>query len=58
MRMVLQIHDELLFEMRPEDVDDVVAIVTDAMESVYPPNRKPFPLVVNVRKGRAWGSLE
>ncbi len=57
-RMVLQIHDELLFEMRPEDVDDVVAIVTDAMESVYPPNRKPFPLVVNVRKGRAWGSLE
>ena len=57
-RMILQIHDELLFEILPNDTERAVSVITDTMESIYPPDRKPFPLAVNVKKGRQWGSLE
>ena len=57
-RMMLQIHDELLFEVRDGGRDDTVDAIVDCMESVYPEDKKPFPLTVQVRRGRAWGSLE
>ena len=57
-RMVLQIHDELLFEVHPDKADYVVPKLVHIMESVYPPNKKPIPLVVSVKQGEAWGSLK
>ena len=56
-RMLLQIHDELLLEIRPDVLDEVVSGVTAIMESVYPPDKKPISLPVTVRKGDSWGSL-
>ena len=56
-RMLLQIHDELLFEVRLGTDDSVVSKITDVMESVYPPDREPIPLFVSVARGSAWGSL-
>lgn len=50
-RMMLQIHDELLFEAPPGEVDSVMAIVTHAMENAYP---LTVPLKVSVGKGRSW----
>ncbi len=34
--MILQVHDELLFEAPPEELDRLRAIVRAAMENVYP----------------------
>ena len=56
-RMVLQIHDELLFEIRPDVVDSVVGDIITIMESVYPPNQTPIRLTANAKKGQSWGSL-
>ncbi|MEZ4383532.1 MAG: DNA polymerase I [Nannocystaceae bacterium] len=50
-RMLLQIHDELVFEAPLAEVAQVEAIVRAAMESVRPLR---VPLVVNVGAGASW----
>ncbi|MDP2307360.1 MAG: DNA polymerase I [Pseudomonadota bacterium] len=50
-RMLLQIHDELVFEAPDDEVDRVVAIVREAMEH---PCELSVPLVVNVGVGHSW----
>ena len=50
-RMLLQVHDELLFEAPPEEVDAVREMVKREMESVYKLN---VPLVVDVGAGANW----
>ena len=49
--MVLQVHDELLFEAPPEEVDAVRAIAKTEMESV---RRYEVPLLVDVGVGDNW----
>ncbi len=56
--MVLQIHDELLFEVKNELVDQVKVIIKEEMESVFPKDKKPIPISVSVRKGGSWDDLE
>ena len=56
-RMLLQIHDELLFEVRPKSLSAVSKMVISEMESVFPPDKKPLPLTVSARHGSTWGSL-
>ncbi len=50
-QMVLQVHDELLFEAPPEEVNDVRAMVKSEMESV---RRLEVPLLVDVCVGDNW----
>jgi len=50
-KMLLQIHDELLFEVPEEEVPTVTALVRAAMETVYP---LLVPLVVDVGIGQSW----
>jgi DNA polymerase-1 len=50
-RMVLQIHDELLFEGPEAEVQQVCAIVRDRMEHAHP---LKVPLVVDVGVGNTW----
>ena len=50
--MVLQIHDELLFEVAPEDLERLVPIVRHEMEQVWPALR--VPLVVDLGHGASW----
>jgi DNA polymerase-1 len=50
-RMVLQVHDELIFEAPPEEVDQVRAMVKWEMESV---RKYEVPLVVDVGAGENW----
>ncbi|MCA9558965.1 MAG: DNA polymerase I [Myxococcales bacterium] len=52
-RMLLQIHDELLFEAPPDEVDAVVALVRDCMENAWP---LAVPLVVDVGTGPSWAA--
>ena len=50
-KMVLQVHDELIFEAPPEEVDEVRAMVKTEMESV---RKLEVPLVVDVGVGDNW----
>ncbi len=50
-RMVLQIHDELLFEVPNDELDRVIAIVRDKMEHVV---ALSVPLKVDVGHGPSW----
>jgi DNA polymerase-1 len=50
-RMVLQVHDELIFEAPPEEVDAVRAMAKAEMESV---RKLEVPLLVDVGVGANW----
>ncbi len=50
-RMLLQVHDELLFEAPPEEAEAVAALVKREMEQVY---ALDVPLVVDVGIGENW----
>ncbi|HEY8378537.1 MAG TPA: DNA polymerase, partial [Nannocystis sp.] len=50
-RMLLQIHDELVFEAPLAEVDTVCAIAREAMEGAY---KLDVPLVVDVGVGDTW----
>jgi DNA polymerase-1 len=50
-KMLLQIHDELLFECPPEEVDTLSALVRRHMETVVPLD---VPLVVDLGVGANW----
>ena len=50
-RMILQVHDELVFEVSHSEEDDLESLVRDRMESVY---ALEVPLVVEVGLGSNW----
>src|SRR6266849_1890957 len=50
-KMLLQVHDELVFEAPPEEVDAVRAMVKSEMESV---RKIEVPLLVDVGVGENW----
>ena len=50
-RMVLQIHDELVFDAVPEEIDTLKGIVTDKMQNVI---RLSIPLTVECNYGKNW----
>jgi DNA polymerase I len=50
-RMLLQIHDELFFELPDHEIDQLSALVKEAMEGVM---KLKVPLVVDVAVGKNW----
>jgi DNA polymerase-1 len=50
-KMLLQVHDELVFEVHPEELRCVEKLVTETMEGVY---SLKVPLRVDVNTGRNW----
>ncbi len=54
-KMLLQVHDELVFEIKKELVNDFTPKFKKIMESVY---TLDVPLVVDVRFGQNWQELE
>ena len=49
--MILQIHDELLFEVPNEELEEVKQLVYDVMVGVMP---LKVPLVVDINIGKNW----
>jgi DNA polymerase-1 len=54
-RMLLQIHDELLFETPPEEIPRLAALVREEMSSVM---QLTVPLKVDVKAGPNWAECE
>ena len=50
-RMVLQIHDELLFDAVPEEVEALKRLVVEEMENV---TKLAVPLIVDCNEGKNW----
>jgi DNA polymerase I len=54
-RMTLQVHDELLIELPPNELDTVRPLVKEHMEKVFPLD---VPLVADIGVGTNWRDLE
>jgi DNA polymerase I len=54
-RMILQIHDELVFELPPGEVDSLAKLVQDQMRTVL---ELTVPLKVDVKWGDNWAECE
>jgi len=53
--MLLQVHDELVFEVAEDAIDDLVAAAREVMESAADPAVKlSVPLVVDAGRGANW----
>jgi len=54
-RMLLQIHDELVFESPPEEVEPVSRLILDEMSGVM---AMKVPLKVDLKTGKSWAECE
>jgi len=54
-KMVLQVHDELVFDAEKNELSELAGIVKDAMENVV---RLKVPVKVNLESGENWLDLE
>ncbi|MGH7313328.1 MAG: DNA polymerase, partial [Candidatus Rokuibacteriota bacterium] len=53
-RMLLQVHDELLFEAPPDEVAAVETLAREIMGAALPLR---VPVVVDVKSGRDWSEV-
>lgn len=54
-RMILQVHDELLFDVLPKELDEFIVLVKDRMENVL---KLDVPVRVKIEKGKDWLNME
>ena len=53
-KMILQIHDELVFEIEEETLAEATAVIVEKMEGVLPLR---VPLSVKVASGSDWSQI-
>lgn len=51
-KMLLQVHDELVFEIKNQEIDNFVPKIREIMEGVW---KSEIPLLVDVEIGKNWG---
>ncbi|MFH1790535.1 MAG: DNA polymerase I [Candidatus Omnitrophota bacterium] len=54
-RMILQVHDELVFNVAPKELEAVASMVKERMENVV---HLSVPVSVNVKTGKNWLDME
>lgn len=54
-KMLLQVHDELVFEVPNNDLTKVTEFITDKMENIY---KLRCPIETHVQIGQNWGELK
>jgi DNA polymerase I len=54
-RMLLQVHDELIFEVPPDEVDLMDRLISDRMATAI---HLSVPLKVDLKSGPNWGAME
>jgi DNA polymerase-1 len=55
-RMLLQVHDELVFEVPESEIEEARVLVQEQMEKVYPD--LTVPLAVEVGVGPNWRDMD
>jgi DNA polymerase-1 len=53
--MILQIHDELVFDVPHEELEELSRMVKDKMENVL---KLDVPIRVDIKKGKNWLEME
>ncbi len=53
-KLLLQVHDELIFEVPLDEADEMEALIKDKMEGAA---SLPVPLKVSVERGHSWGDM-
>ena len=54
-KMILQVHDELIFEVPGDELDRMTAVVQELMPASLP---LEVPLIVETKTGHTWGDLD
>ena len=54
-KMILQVHDELVFEVPEKLLKEVASVIKDLMENSFPLS---VPLVVELKSGHNWGQMK
>jgi len=54
-KMVIQIHDELVFDVVPDEADKVISIVREKMQNAL---KLSVPVKVNIEKGANWALMK
>jgi DNA polymerase-1 len=61
-RLVLQVHDELIFEIKEDKVKKASKIIEDAMRDAVPSEflegKETVPFLVSVSSGKTWGDIK
>ncbi len=61
-RLLLQVHDELVYEIKKDKVEQAMKIIENSMRHAIPSefleNLDPVPLEVSASFGRTWGDLK
>jgi len=53
-QMLLQVHDELIFEVPEKELDETTALVTAVMEDAF---KLSIPLETEAKAGKSWGGM-
>jgi DNA polymerase-1 len=57
--LLLQVHDELVYEVPEQDAEELAKEIKDIMESVLPPEEtNGVPILVEAKTGTNWGDLK
>ncbi len=57
-KMIIQVHDELIFEVPRDELEQMQAIITELMPSAIPPQVQfEVPLEVEMKVGDNWGEM-
>jgi len=58
MRLILQVHDELVYEVKDSLVDEVLKHFKPLMETVLPEEKTlGVPIIVEIEIGENWGEM-
>jgi DNA polymerase-1 len=61
-KLLLQVHDELIYEVKKDKLEEVIDIVKNSMEDIIPSKflegLDSVPLRVSVAYGQSWGVLK
>lgn len=56
---LLQIHDELIYEIKTDIIEDIAPKIREIMENVLTPEQtKGVPIIANASAGKSWGEMK